>query len=120
MSFPTAVRCLGDITVTSSSIEAWLRAGLLSTEDPRIDGHFDVLEDVFLLDNPWGREWRNRTIARGDTVDEGWFSHASFGYQSGWERVPDYYLIKDGHTEFPPRLAESVCGRLEYEKLDVQ
>ncbi len=90
----------GDITVTSSSIEAWLRAGLLSIEDSRVDGHFDVLEDVFLLDNPWGREWRNRTIARGDTVDEGWFSHASFGYQSGWERVPDYYLIKDDIPNF--------------------
>ena len=90
----------GDITVTSSSIEAWLRVGLLSIEDSRIDGHFDVLEDVFLLDNPWGREWRNRTIARGDTVDEGWFSHAAFGYQSGWERVPDYYLIKDDIPNF--------------------
>lgn len=90
----------GDITVTSSSIEAWLRAGLLSTEDSRIDGHFDVLEDVFLLDNPWVREWCNRTIARGDTVDEGWFNHAAFGYQSGWERVPDYYLIKDDIPNF--------------------
>ncbi len=90
----------GDITCTSSSIDAWLRAGLLSAEDSRIDGHFDVLEDILLLDNPWGREWQNRTIARGDTVDEAWFNHAGFGYQNGWERVPDYYLVKDDIPNF--------------------
>ena len=59
-----------------------------------------MLEDIFLLDNPWGREWQNRTIARGDTVDEAWFNHAGFGYQNGWERVPDYYLVRDDIPNF--------------------
>jgi hypothetical protein len=67
-----------DIVGTSAAIEAWLRSGLLAIEDPRIDGHFEVLEDVFLLDNPWVRK---RT--KDYDLEKQWFSHAGFGYQSG-------------------------------------
>jgi len=84
-----------DIVATSASIEAWLRSGLLSIDDPRIDGHFDVLEDVFLLDNPWVRK---RT--RPYDPEKQWFSNAGFGYQSGWERLPDFYLAKDDIPNF--------------------
>ena len=84
-----------DIVATSASIEAWLRSGLLSIDDPRIDGHFDVLEDVFLLDHPWIRR-------RKGNYDPGkdWFGNAGWGYQSGWERVPDFYLAKDDIPNF--------------------
>lgn len=84
-----------DIVATSASIEAWLRSGLLPIDDPRIDGHFDVLEDVFLLDNPWVRK---RTTDYDPQKQ--WFSHGGFGYQSGWERVPDFYLAKDDIPNF--------------------
>jgi hypothetical protein len=84
-----------DIVATSASIEAWLSSGVLSIDDPRIDGHFDVLEDVFLLDNPWTRK---RT--RNYDPDRQWFSNGGFGYQSGWERVPDYYLARDDIPSF--------------------
>ena len=84
-----------DIVATSASIEAWLRSGLLSIDDPRIDGHFDVLEDVFLLDNPWVRK-RTSPYDR----EKQWFSNAGFGYQSGWERLPDFYLAKDDIPNF--------------------
>ena len=84
-----------DIVATSASIEAWLRSGVLSVDDPRIDGHFDVLEDVFLLDNPWVRR---RT--RNYDPQKQWFSNGGFGYQSGWERVPDYYLARDDIPSF--------------------
>jgi hypothetical protein len=84
-----------DIVATSASIEAWLRSGLLSIDDPRIDGHFDVLEDVFLLDNPWVRK---RTA--GYDPQKQWFGNGGFGYQSGWERVPDFYLAKDDIPSF--------------------
>ena len=84
-----------DIVCTSASIEAWLQTGLLSIDDPRIDGHFDVLEDVFLSDNPW---LANRT--KGYDPQKDWFERAGWGYQSGWERVPDYYLMKDDIPNF--------------------
>ena len=84
-----------DIVATSASIEAWLRSGVLSIDDPRIDGHFDVLEDVFLLDNPWVR----KRTSKYDPPKQ-WFSNGGFGYQSGWERVPDYYLARDDIPSF--------------------
>ncbi len=84
-----------DVVVSSTAIESWLRSGLLAIDDPRIDGHFEVLEDVYLADNPWVR-------ARTNNYDpeQQWFSHGGFGYQSGWERVPDYYLVKDDIPNF--------------------
>ncbi|HUT00808.1 MAG TPA: hypothetical protein VM031_00015 [Phycisphaerae bacterium] len=84
-----------DIVASSASIEAWLRSGLLSVDDPRIDGHFDVLEDVFLRDNPWVRK---RT--KPYDPEKQWFGNGGFGYQSGWERLSDYYLARDDVPNF--------------------
>ena len=50
--------------------------------------------------NPWTREWRKRTREKGHGIAEEWFSHAGSRYQSGWERVPDYYLVKDDVPNF--------------------
>jgi len=45
-----------DIVVTSAAIESCLRSGLFPADDPRLDGHFEVLEDVFLrIDRENGR-----------------------------------------------------------------
>jgi len=84
-----------DIVATSATVEAWLKSGLLSIDDPRIDGHFEVLEDTFLLGNPWLRKRK----ADYDP-DKDWFSHAGWGYQSGWERVPEFYLARDDVPNF--------------------
>ena len=84
-----------DYVITSAAIEAWLRSGLLSIDDPRIDGHFDVLEDVFLLDHPWIRKRK-----RNYDPEKDWFGNAGWGYQSGWERLPDFYLLKDDVPNF--------------------
>jgi len=84
-----------DYCVTCAAIEAWIRSGLLSIEDPRIDGHFDVVEDVFLLDTPWIRKRKSDY-----DPDRDWFGHAGWGYQSGWERLPEFYLVKDDVPNF--------------------
>jgi hypothetical protein len=84
-----------DIVGTSASIEAWLCSGLLSIYDPRIDGHFAVLEDLFLRDHPWIRKRKADYDPEKD-----WFAHGGWGYQSGWERVPDFYLAKDDVPNF--------------------
>jgi len=84
----------GDYCVTAAAIEAWLRAGLLSVNDGRIDGHFDVLEDTFLLDHPWVRKRKKDYDAEKDWFNFGW------SYQSGWERLPEYYLAKDDVPNF--------------------
>jgi hypothetical protein len=84
-----------DIVATSAAIEAWLASGLLSIDDPRIDGHFEVLEDLFLRDHPWMRKRKADYDPERD-----WFSNGGWGYQSGWERVPDFYLAKDDVPNF--------------------
>lgn len=84
-----------DIVGTSAAIEAWLRSGLLSITDPRLDGHFEVLEDTFLLGNPWLRKRKSDYDPERD-----WFSHAGWGYQSGWERLPEFYLAQDDVPNF--------------------
>ena len=84
-----------DIVGTTAAIEAWLRSGLLSIDDPRIDGHYEVLEDLFLRDHPWMRKRK----ADYDP-DKDWFANGGWGYQSGWERVPDFYLAKDDVPNF--------------------
>ncbi|MGD0897050.1 MAG: hypothetical protein ABR915_04385 [Thermoguttaceae bacterium] len=84
-----------DYCITCAAIEAWLRTGLLSVDDVRIDGHFDVVEDVFLLDHPWFRKRKKDYDPEKD-----WFAVAGWGYQSGWERMPDYYLVKDDVPNF--------------------
>jgi hypothetical protein len=83
-----------DYCITAAAIEAWLRTGLLSVDDVRIDGHFDVLEDDFLLDHPWVRRRKKDYDPRKDWFDFGW------SYQSGWERLPEYYLAKDDVPNF--------------------
>jgi len=83
-----------DYCVTAASIEAWLRSGLLSVDDARVDGHFDVLEDAFLLDHPWVRKRRRDYDPEKNWFDFGW------SYQSGWERLPEYYLAKDDVPNF--------------------
>jgi hypothetical protein len=83
-----------DYCITAASIEAWLRSGLLSIDDVRIDGHFDVLEDAFLLDHPWVRRRRRDYEPEKHWFDFGW------SYQSGWERLPEYYLAKDDVPNF--------------------
>ncbi|MBN1852048.1 MAG: hypothetical protein JW829_04960 [Pirellulales bacterium] len=84
----------GDYCITSAAIEAWLRAGLLSVDDVRIDGHFHVLEDAFLLDHPWVRRRKADYDPEKDWFGFGW------SYQSGWERLPEYYLLKDDIPNF--------------------
>ena len=83
-----------DYCVTAAAIEAWLRTGLLSVDDVRIDGHFDVLEDAFLLDHPWVRKRKKDYDPEKDWFNFGW------SYQSGWERLPEYYLVKDDVPNF--------------------
>ena len=84
-----------DIVVPSAAIEHFLRSGILAIDDPRVDGHFEVLEDNFLSDNPWIRSKKHDYDPEKD-----WFAHAGWGYQSGWERMPDYYLLKDDIPSF--------------------
>jgi len=84
-----------DIVGTSASIEAWLKSGLLSIDDPRLDGHFEVLEDLFLRDHPWIRKRKPDYDPQKD-----WFGNAGWGYQSGWERLPEFYLAKDDVPNF--------------------
>jgi hypothetical protein len=81
--------------LTSASIEAWLKSGLLSVDDPRLDGHFDVLEDVFLWDHPWYRGTKKDYNPETD-----WFTFGGWGYQAGWERLPEFYLAKDDVPSF--------------------
>jgi hypothetical protein len=65
-------------------------AGLLSPDDPRVQGHLDVLEDRLLLENP--KLW-DRTA--GYDAERDWFSHASWQYQCGLERHADIHLAAD-------------------------
>jgi hypothetical protein len=83
-----------DYARTAAAIEPWLRSGVLSVDDPRVDGHFDVAEDVFLWDTPWLRKRKADYNPERDWFDFGW------GYQSGWERLPEYYLWKDDVPNF--------------------
>ncbi len=62
-------------------------ARLLSTDDPRVQGHLDVLEDRLLLENDHVAE---RTP--GFDPDKDWFSHASWQYQCGLERHANIYI----------------------------
>jgi hypothetical protein len=62
-------------------------AGLLSPEDPRVQGHLDVLEDRLLLEN-------EKVAARTPGFDPArdWFAHASWQYQCGLERHANIHL----------------------------
>ena len=65
-------------------------AGLLSPEDPRVQGHLDVLEDRLLLENP---KLSDRTP--GYDAEQDWFAHASWQYQCGLERHANIHLAAD-------------------------
>jgi hypothetical protein len=56
-------------------------AALLPLDDPRVQGHLDVLEDRLLLEN-------EKVLARtpGFDAEKDWFAHASWQYQCGLER----------------------------------
>ena len=84
-----------DITGPSDEVEYALKTGLLALDDPRVDGLFDVLEDVLLTDHPWLRKRKKDYESERD-----WFSNAGWGYQAGWERLPEYYLAKDDIPNF--------------------
>jgi hypothetical protein len=81
--------------LTSVPVEAWLKAGLLSPDDVRLDGHFDVLEDVFLWDHPWYRSKKKDYDPEKD-----YFTFGGWGYQAGWERLPEFYLARDDVPNF--------------------
>jgi hypothetical protein len=70
-------------------------AGLLSPDDPRVQGHLDVLEDRLLLEN-------EKVAARtpGFDVPKHWFSHASWQYQCGLERHANIHLAADDAASF--------------------
>lgn len=80
--------------LTSVNVEAWLRAGAIGLDEWWLDGHFDILEDVFLIDHPWVRKRR-----RDYDPDKHWFDFG-WSYQSGWERLPEYYLRRDDVPNF--------------------
>jgi hypothetical protein len=70
-------------------------SGLLSPDDPRVQGHLDVLEDRLLLENSKVRE---RT--KGYDPERDWFSHASWQYQCGLERHANIHLAADDVANF--------------------
>jgi hypothetical protein len=65
-------------------------SGLLPFDDPRVQGHLDVLEDRLLLEN-------GKVKARKSDFDpdRDWFAHASFQYQCGLERHANLHLDAD-------------------------
>ena len=70
-------------------------AGLLSPDDPRVQGHLDVLEDRLLLEN-------EKVAARtpGFDPEKDWFAHASWQYQCGLERHANIHLAADDAPNF--------------------
>jgi hypothetical protein len=82
-----------DIVGSSAALEAMLRAGLLAADDPRIAGHFEVLEDCVLLDEHWAG--RGVSLKRPFDADRDWFTFAGTGFQAGWERACECYLAVD-------------------------
>jgi hypothetical protein len=84
-----------DYCVTSVGIECFLRSRVLDIGDPMLDGQFDVFEDVFFFDHPWYYIRKPDYDPRKD-----WFRVGGWAYQSPWERVPEYYLLKDDIPNF--------------------
>lgn len=70
-------------------------AGLLPPDDPRVQGHLDVLEDRLLLENP---KVAQRT--QGFEPEKHWFAHAGWQYQPGLERQADIHLAADDAPNF--------------------
>jgi hypothetical protein len=70
-------------------------SGLLSPQDPRVQGHLDVLEDRLLLENT-----KVNTRTTGFDPEKHWFSHASWQYQCGLERHANIHLAADDVPNF--------------------
>ena len=70
-------------------------ARLLSINDPRVQGHLDVLEDRLLLDNEKVEE---RTP--GFDPNKDWFSRASWQYQCGLERHANISILNGDAPNF--------------------
>ena len=70
-------------------------AGLLSPDDPRVQGHLDVLEDRLLLEN---EKVAKRTP--GFDAEKDWFAHASWQYQCGLERHANIHLAAGDAPNF--------------------
>jgi hypothetical protein len=71
-------------------------SGLLSPQDPRVQGHLDVLEDRLLLENSKIHE---RSGGRFDPQKD-WFDQASWQYQCGLERHANIHLGADDIPNF--------------------
>jgi hypothetical protein len=65
-------------------------AELLPPEDPRVQGHLDVLEDRLLLENT-----KIPVRTPGFDPEKHWFAHASWQYQCGLERHANIHLAAD-------------------------
>jgi len=83
-----------DIAVASIAMEVNLPFGLMAVNDPRVEGIFDVLEDVFLRDNPFIRTRKPDYDPNRDWFAFGW------GFQAGYERLPECYLMLDDIPNF--------------------
>jgi hypothetical protein len=70
-------------------------AGLLPPDDPRVQGHLDVLEDRLLLENP-----KVPQVTQGFDPEKHWFAHAAWQYQPGLERHANIHLAADDPPNF--------------------
>jgi hypothetical protein len=70
-------------------------AGLLPPNDPRVDGHLNVLEDRLLLENP-----KVAQVTQGFDPEKHWFAHAAWQYQPGLERHANIHLAADDAPNF--------------------
>jgi hypothetical protein len=70
-------------------------ARLFAPDDPRVQGHLDVLEDRLLLENP-----KVAQVTKGFDIEKHWFAHASWQYQPGLERHANIHLAGDDAPNF--------------------
>jgi hypothetical protein len=70
-------------------------ARLLPPDDPRVQGHLDVLEDRLLLENP-----KVAQVTPGFDPEKHWFAHAAWQYQPGLERHANIHLAADDAANF--------------------
>ncbi|MCX6908194.1 MAG: hypothetical protein NTY01_09140 [Verrucomicrobia bacterium] len=70
-------------------------ARLLPPDDPRVQGHLEVLEDRLLLENP-----KVAQVTRGFDPEKHWFSHAAWQYQPGLERHANIHLAAGDAPNF--------------------
>lgn len=70
-------------------------AALFATDDPRVQGHLDVLEDRLLLENP-----KVAQVTTGFDPEKHWFAHASWQYQPGLERHANIHLMAGDAPNF--------------------